>query len=66
MAAAGLRVLEWFGVRVLNDAIPVAAALPPADELAELLDAEEQAGRRDPYRWMASQLHVIAAADLGG
>lgn len=66
VAAAGLRVLEWFGVRVLNDAIPVAAALPPADELAELLDAEEQAGRRDPCRWMASQLHVIAAADLGG
>ena len=62
--SAGLRVVEWFGVRVLNDAVPAATAVPEASELADLLDAEEQAGRRDPYRWLASQLHVIAVADV--
>jgi hypothetical protein len=59
LAAAGLRIDEWFGVRVFNDA--VAVDMPAQDEhLALLLDAEEQAGRRDPYRWLASQFHVIA------
>ena len=29
-----------------------------------LLDAEDIAGRRDPYRWMASQLHVVAGRAL--
>jgi SAM-dependent methyltransferase len=56
----GLSLVRWYGVRVLNDAAPVDAPCPPAADLALLLDAEDQAGRRDPYRWMASQLHLIA------
>jgi hypothetical protein len=35
--------------------------VPTDENVALLLDAEDEAGRRDPYRWMASQLHVIAA-----
>ncbi|MEZ5179739.1 MAG: methyltransferase domain-containing protein [Acidimicrobiales bacterium] len=58
----GLGVVAWYGVRVLNDAVPVDQQ-PPAvdDELGLLLEAEDRVGRLDPYRWMASQLHVVAA-----
>ena len=56
----GLRMRAWYGVRVLNDAIPPDVPPPGPEELALLLDTEERAGRTDPYRWMASQLHVIA------
>jgi S-adenosylmethionine-dependent methyltransferase len=64
LAAVGLRIVEWFGVRVFNDAVAVDM---PADgeELALLLDAEEEAGRRDPYRWLASQFHIIAEPVIG-
>ena len=60
LEAAGLAVVEWYGVRVLNDAVGPEAPVPPAGELALLLEAEERAGSTDPYRWMASQLHVVA------
>ena len=59
LAAAGVDVEAWYGVRVLNDAVPSSLPVPEDEDLAALLDAEEQAGRRDPYRWMASQLHLI-------
>lgn len=56
----GLALITWYGVRIFNDAIPADTAVPELDKLVDLLDAEEKAGRTDPYRWMASQLHVIA------
>lgn len=56
----GLSLVAWYGVRVLNDAVPVDAPCPPREELALLLEAEDLAGRRDPYRWMGSQLHLVA------
>ncbi|HEY7917902.1 MAG TPA: class I SAM-dependent methyltransferase [Acidimicrobiales bacterium] len=58
--AAGLRMVTWRGVRVFNDAISADALPPGVDELQLLLEAEERAGAIDPYRWMASQLHVVA------
>lgn len=58
LVAVGFEIVNWYGVRVFNDAISP-DVMPPAEGLADLLDAEEQAGRRDPYRWMASQTHVI-------
>lgn len=58
--SAGLRLVSWAGVRVFNDATDPETVPPPAEELALLLDTEELAGTTDPYRWMASQLHVIA------
>jgi S-adenosylmethionine-dependent methyltransferase len=59
---AGLGLITWYGVRVFNDAIPADTAVPDGDELADLLDLEEEAGRTDPYRLMGSQLHVIAGS----
>lgn len=58
---AGLRVQEWYGVRVLSDWVD--AETPPPedpDQLAALLDAEEQAGRRDPYRRVATLVHLVS------
>ena len=55
----GLSRTAWYGVRVFTDAAEADAQLP-ADDLACLLDAEFEAGRRDPYRQLASQIHLIA------
>lgn len=60
LAAAGMDVVDWWGVRVFNDAVPATFAPPSGTELQLLLDAEDLAGRLDPYRWMASQLHLLA------
>jgi S-adenosylmethionine-dependent methyltransferase len=56
----GLHVEAWYGVRVFNDAVSSDMNVPDNEDLSALLDAEDRAGRRDPYRWMASQFHVIA------
>ncbi|MGW5353701.1 class I SAM-dependent methyltransferase [Streptomyces sp. NPDC004031] len=49
----------WYGVRVFTDAAPDHAMAPSAPgALAALLDAEETAGRTDPYRAVAALLHV--------
>ena len=55
----GFSVEAWYGVRVFTDAIP-ADTKPRAEELPSLLEAEFQAGRRDPYRHLGSQIHLIA------
>jgi S-adenosylmethionine-dependent methyltransferase len=60
LTSAGMRPVAWYGVRVFADATPVDASPPEADSLALLLDAEERAGALEPYKWVASQLHVIA------
>lgn len=60
-AELGLAVEAWYGVRVFTDALPADAAADPA-LLPACLAAEIAAGRRDPYRRLASQLHVLARA----
>lgn len=60
--AAGFEVIRWYGVRVFNDAVPGDMPVPDDEDWAALVAAEDCAGRQDPYRWMASQLHVIAHA----
>ncbi|MBF4160130.1 methyltransferase domain-containing protein [Nocardioides acrostichi] len=58
--ALGLAVEAWYGVRVLTDP---ADADVPASSVADLdacLRAEEEAGRRDPYRRLGSMIHVVA------
>jgi hypothetical protein len=55
-------LINWYGVRVFNDAISADAEIPSENELELLFDAEERACSTDPYRWMASQLHVIAGS----
>jgi SAM-dependent methyltransferase len=59
-AAAGLALEAWYGIRVATDDVPVDEPVPPADELAVLLDLEERLGRTDPYRSLGTLLHVIA------
>ncbi|MFC6598239.1 class I SAM-dependent methyltransferase [Kitasatospora paranensis] len=51
----------WYGVRVFTDAAADGAVPVDGRQLAQLLDAEEQAGRRDPYRQVAALLHVVGA-----
>jgi hypothetical protein len=58
LAACGLEVTAWYGVRVFTDTAPDDAEPPP--DLETLLACEEQAGRTDPYRQVAAMLHVIA------
>ncbi len=57
LAARGLEVTHWYGVRVFTDA-DSAVACPPGD-LDELIDCEELAGRTDPYRGVAALTHLI-------
>jgi len=47
---------QWYGVRVFTDHL--GDSLPPADGLDRLLDAETEAGHRDPYRQVAALLHL--------
>jgi SAM-dependent methyltransferase len=65
LAACDLEPVAWYGVRVFNDAVASDCGVPDDEDLAMLLDAEDQAGRRDPYRWIASQFHVIARSPRG-
>ena len=58
LAGHGLEVTAWYGVRVFTDAAADDAEPPP--DLAALLDCEERAGRTDPYRQVATLLHLIA------
>jgi len=57
LTGAGARTLAWYGVRVFCDHWDAA---PPPPDLAVLVAAEEQAGRRDPYRAVAAMTHTVA------
>lgn len=57
LAAAGATTVAWYGVRLFSDHWD--GEDPPAD-LNALLDAEEHAGRRDPYRALAALTHTVA------
>ncbi|AUG76825.1 SAM-dependent methyltransferase [Kitasatospora sp. MMS16-BH015] len=50
---------HWYGVRVFTDTTPEDAAPVDGRQLAQLIDAEERAGREDPYRRVAALLHVV-------
>lgn len=65
LARRQLSTQEWYGVRVFTDAASAEAPLPDPQQLDALLDAEERAGRTDPYRHVASLLHVIALRGEG-
>jgi hypothetical protein len=56
LAAFGRRPERWCGVRVFSDHRDGGA--PSRDELEQLLAAECEAGRRDPYRSVAALLHL--------
>ncbi|MBD2831523.1 methyltransferase domain-containing protein [Streptomyces sp. NPDC053741] len=48
----------WYGVRVFTDNVSNEAELPGPEELARVFDAEDRAGRTDPYRGVAALLHL--------
>ncbi|MGH2813500.1 MAG: methyltransferase domain-containing protein [Actinomycetota bacterium] len=56
MDGAGIDLIEWCGVRVLTDHLGDQA---PGADLAEVIEAEWEAGRRDPYRMVARLLHLM-------
>jgi S-adenosylmethionine-dependent methyltransferase len=60
LASRGLRVREWYGVRVLTDVLASDAPLPDEPTLEAMVRCEERAGRTDPYRQVAALLHIIA------
>jgi SAM-dependent methyltransferase len=59
-AGAGLEVERWYGIRVATDGVPLDEPAPQGAELSALLDVEERLGRTDPYRQVATLLHVVA------
>lgn len=61
---AGLEIERWYGVRVFNDGVPSDLAVPTNEDLDALLQAEYLAGANDPYRSLASQMHIIARRPL--
>lgn len=64
VAGRRMHVEQWYGVRVLTDGVPVDEPVPDdPDEVAALLDAEERVGRTDPYRRLATLLHLIGRRD---
>ncbi len=57
LAVAGATTVAWYGVRLFTDHW---GDVDPGDDFPELLAAEEEAGRRDPFRWLAALTHTIA------
>ncbi|MEU3981931.1 methyltransferase domain-containing protein [Streptomyces sp. NPDC026672] len=53
LAGIGAPLHAWYGVRVFTDLMDVVPA-----ELGPVIEAEERAGRTDPYRGVAALLHI--------
>jgi S-adenosylmethionine-dependent methyltransferase len=60
LVAVGMKATTWYGVRIFNDSVATATPVPTNEDIGALLEAEDRAGRLDPYRWMASMIHLIA------
>lgn len=60
LAVHGLKVTEFYGVRVFNDTAADDATVP--DDIDELLACEERAGMTDPYRRVAALTHLVCEA----
>lgn len=60
----GLSVRQWYGVLTFAEYAAMESTVPGADEFAEIMACEQQAGRTDPYRRIAAMLHVIATPSL--
>ncbi|MFI6480621.1 class I SAM-dependent methyltransferase [Nonomuraea sp. NPDC050663] len=61
LAVRGLKVGQWYGVRVFTD---VTDAAEPPEDFDELLACEELAGRTDPYRSVAALTHLLATLEV--
>jgi SAM-dependent methyltransferase len=59
LAELDVPVRAWYGVRVFTDLVADDAPLPAEPQLSQLLDAEDRAGRTDPYRQVAALTHLV-------
>lgn len=57
LAEVGASTGAWYGVRVFTDHL---GDEPVGEGFDQVLEAEWEAGRRDPYRQVARQFHLIA------
>ena len=57
LAEAGADTVAWYGVRLFTDHW---GPQLPDDRFAQLIEAESEAGRRDPFRSVAALTHTIA------
>jgi SAM-dependent methyltransferase len=58
-AGRGATVLAWYGVRLFTDHWGMD---DPGEEFPALLEAEAEAGRRDPYRSVAALTNTVVTA----
>ncbi|HEU0132230.1 MAG TPA: methyltransferase [Mycobacteriales bacterium] len=65
LTAAGLDVAEVHGVRVFTDLVPGGLLDTDAAAFEALVRLELAAAARDPYRDLATQLHVLARSRAG-
>ncbi len=61
----GLTVDAWYGVRVFTDPAPPDERAIEGEDFESMIRAEQFAGSRDPYRQLASQIHLIARHQPG-
>jgi SAM-dependent methyltransferase len=61
LAELDVPVRAWYGVRVFTDLAADEAPAPAEPELSLLLEAEDRAGRTDPYRQVAALIHLVGA-----
>ncbi|MEU9836307.1 methyltransferase domain-containing protein [Streptosporangium sp. NPDC048047] len=54
----GVGVVAWYGVRVFTDHL---GEIPVPEGFDQILQAEWEAGRCDPYRGVARMIHLIAS-----
>jgi S-adenosylmethionine-dependent methyltransferase len=61
LAAHGLATIEWHGVRIATDAADAEEPAPQdPDELEAMLATEQRLGRTDPYRRVATLVHLLS------
>jgi len=61
--AVGATTVAWYGVRLFTDHW---GQEMPGSDFPEIVAAEEEAGRRDPFRSVAALTHTVARlADVG-
>lgn len=65
LAARGMSVRHWYGVRLFTDTAASDAGLPDPATLDAILHYEERAGATDPYRQVAALVHLIVVRDHG-
>ncbi|CAN5569004.1 methyltransferase domain-containing protein [soil metagenome] len=59
----GIEIEQWYGVRVFTDHLD---DRPPGLDLPDILEAEWEAGRRDPYRNVARLIHLVGRKTRDG